>query len=83
LWFAGGGWFGRCPGNSNQGHTFNGSGDYRLETTVSRDGPGGQEDWRWCYRCACLWFSLSGERSCVFEGYHSGLNSGNYVLRFG
>jgi hypothetical protein len=88
LWFAGGGWFGRCFGNAGNGHTFDGSGDYRLETSISNNGSSGrQQGWRWCHKCASLWFPLSGGRYCVVSDlengiYHSSRGSGDYWLPF-
>ncbi|MFE0019448.1 hypothetical protein [Amycolatopsis sp. NPDC059021] len=46
-----------------------------------------QGGWKWCERCAGLWFSGNNTRgSCpagdLFDGGHHSNGSGNYVLKF-
>jgi hypothetical protein len=80
LWFNGNPGYGRCPAGG--GHALSGSGDYRLEMSISNDGPGGQREWRWCWRCEGLWFNGNPYYgTCPAGGGHSYSGSGEYMLR--
>jgi hypothetical protein len=73
---------GVCVGNAGGAHAVAGSGFYRLETTTSRDGPGGQDHWRWCSQCEGLWFAGHATGVCPASDFgHVSAASANYVLR--
>jgi hypothetical protein len=84
IWFAGNPGLGACPAGVG-GHTTAGSGAYRLEDVDHRDRPGGQDQWRWCNKCAGLFFdgnSPGTSGRCPWDNaFHSRVGSGNYVLR--
>ncbi|MFJ5774670.1 hypothetical protein [Streptomyces sp. NPDC093094] len=88
LWFSGRVGYGTCPAGG--GHWSIGpypvtSALYRLEDIGNRDGPGGQEQWRFCAKCFGLFFDgnspgVSGV--CPRDhAHHSITGSGNYLLR--
>jgi hypothetical protein len=72
---------GVCVGSAGAGHVVTGSGYYRLETTTNNDGPGGQDQWRWCNKCEGLWFAGHATGVCPAGGGHVSVGSANYVLR--
>ena len=74
---------GRCPGSivTGGGH-FIGGQSYRLEWGPNNDGGALQGGWKYCWRCAGLWFSDNGTNgTCPAGGGHSESGSGNYELR--
>ncbi len=58
---------------------------FRIEDVDHRDGPGGQSQWRWCVKCAGLYFdgnSPGASGVCPADHRnHSRAGSGDYVLR--
>jgi len=91
LWYGGTSSFGSCSGNGgrhssitdNPPYTF--SSDYLLEDVSHRDRPGGQNQWRWCFKCLGLFFdgiSPGASGICPKDHAHHGLmGSADYVLR--
>jgi hypothetical protein len=76
---------GACPGNMDldDAHNTAGSGFYMIETSQSKDGPGGQAGWRYCEVCSCLWYSGNNRvGACVRGQPHDRSNrSFDYILR--
>jgi hypothetical protein len=58
-------------------------GSYRIEQLPNLDGGPRQTGWRWCSRCAGLWFigNKSSGRCWGNDVGHTSGNSGNYALR--
>ncbi|MDQ3760961.1 MAG: hypothetical protein M3460_04480 [Actinomycetota bacterium] len=92
VWYYGSGerGWGTCPNsNFNSGHSFGDSvidlvrDSYRLETTFSNNGPGGQANWCLCQKCSGLYYGGNGVSAtrCPAGGNHDGTQSRNYVLR--
>jgi hypothetical protein len=76
---------GECPAPNK--HSRDGSGNYVLRYRGSGGGWGGgnwQDDWRWCRKCYCLWYSGDDQPddSCAAGGRHSRQGSGNYLLKY-
>ncbi|WP_117209266.1 hypothetical protein [Allorhizocola rhizosphaerae] len=91
VWYLGVGenGFGRCPVWPTIGHS---PGEpvpdlqrdsFRLETDTDNNGPGGQDNWRWCHKCGCLFFAGNGLAAtrCPAGGNHDRTGSANYLLR--
>ncbi|WP_135232192.1 hypothetical protein [Nocardia sp. CS682] len=86
LWFLGNSGFGVCPSpHLRPGHNNIGSGIYRLEDVTHRDGPGGEDKWRWCRKCSGLFYdgySPAASGVCPADKrHHDIVGSGSYVLR--
>ncbi|WP_049562653.1 hypothetical protein [Nonomuraea sp. SBT364] len=89
LWYGGGPSLGHCPGRGSSGHWPFGpfpviSSYYVLEDIGNRDGPGGQEQWRWCVKCGGLFFdgnSPGASGRCPKDNAHHSVTGGSYVLR--
>ncbi|GAA3236291.1 hypothetical protein GCM10010532_074600 [Dactylosporangium siamense] len=77
--------FGRCPGNNHGegSHDKDWRNSYRLETTTSNNGPGGQKNWRWCSHCESLWFNghATWGKCPGSAAGHTAVNSADYILR--
>ncbi|MBO4273425.1 hypothetical protein [Microbispora triticiradicis] len=57
---------------------------YLIEDVGNRDSPGGQEQWRWCYKCAGMFFdgnTPGGSGRCPKDGLIHAVTGGSYVLR--
>ncbi|GAB2678615.1 hypothetical protein [Nocardia goodfellowii] len=77
-----------CPSPQFSGlpdHVPFGSGFYRLEDVTHRDGPGGDDKWRWCRKCSGLFNvgdDAGGAGRCPADRQrHDIIGSGRYVLR--
>ncbi|MEV1005229.1 hypothetical protein [Nonomuraea sp. NPDC050202] len=95
LWFNGGTGETACPSSPIGMHSAIGqvvvgqpiptSGHYVLEDIDHRDAPGGNPDFRWCFKCSGLWDSsnsLYTRNVCPRDHQpHSLSGSGHYVLR--
>ena len=84
LWFGGNVGFGYCPDRGAAGHAAVGTGNYRLQSMPNPVG-NGQNTWRFCYKCAGLWFFGDGQpasNTCPAGGAHSSSGSGDYFLNF-
>lgn len=76
--------YGKCPAGG--AHEKSGSGDYAL--MGDSDGnfsPGitAQRNWRWCSKCAGLWYAgatADPDGTCPAGGGHSKAGSGDYAL---
>ena len=78
----GSGSVGNCPVGVGTRHTSYGSSNYRIETSTSNDGSGGQHNWRYCSQCRGIWWDGNG-RSGACPGYPGGHIAGStdYILR--
>ncbi|MEV4116098.1 hypothetical protein [Nonomuraea sp. NPDC049695] len=89
LWYWGNSTFGHCPSQGSSGHTPFGpyptiSSYYLIEDVGNRDSPGGQEQWRWCFKCAGMFFdgnTPGASGRCPKDGAHHAVTGGSYVLR--
>jgi hypothetical protein len=95
MFFLGGSGGRACPSSSTGSHSPIGpvivgqptptSGEYVLEDVGNRDRPGGNSDFRWCFKCSGLWDSgspsLYSRNDCPRDRQpHSLSGSGHYVL---
>ncbi len=89
LWFGGNGSLGHCPNRGASGHWPFGpwpviSAYYRVEDVDHRDSPGGQDQWRWCFKCSGMFFdgnSPGASGRCPKDNAHHAVTGGSYVLR--
>ncbi len=54
--------------------------NYILTMGSARPNTTDQGGWRWCHKCAGMWYADSSFGACPVGGAHSSLSSGDYVL---
>ena len=72
-----------CTGNGGGPHTaVKGPLPYLPNYFLSVDAADapGQQGWRWCSKCSCLWMGLKPDSACHAGGKHSKAGSGAYVV---
>lgn len=69
----------RCPKGPGLTHDTSGSGSYAILNNVPTP-TGHQSGWRWCKKCAVMWFNAPGSKCPATNGAHSLEGSGDYSI---
>jgi len=82
LFFSGGASKGVCPVHGNEGHDSN-NGEFSFAVVTGNVTAGAQPGWRFCWKCAGMFFSGNPGSVCPAGQAHDASKSGHYSIQFG